>query len=91
MKEHRFKPGWFLFAGKKPRAQFYKNEKYPNVVLVKTPGAGVLYPYYFMIGKSEGQDFLGRHRNTYAGINATLNTDFFADQLQKIYYERKVA
>ena len=91
MKEHRFRPGWFLFAGKKPRAQFYKNAKFPNVVLVKSPGAGVLYPYCFMIGKWEGDDFSGRYRDTFAGISATINTDFFADKLQKNYDERKAA
>jgi len=91
--EHRFKPGWFGFASKRKQAtRFYQNKKYPNVLLAKTPAAGVLYPYSFMVGKwINDNDFEGWNFTKYAGINATMETDYFAIKLQKFYNERKAA
>jgi|TARA_R100000030_G_C3208150_1_gene112655 hypothetical protein len=72
---------------------WYENKNFPNVALIRVRVSGVLYPYCFAIGKfSTSHDqrikvFEGHHSSKYNGMNATQETDFFANKLQKEYEE----
>lgn len=85
------KKDWKIFYKPRLSSIWYENKNFPNVALIRVRVSGVLYPYCFAIGKfstdHKGRVFEGYYSSKYNGINATQDTDFFANKLQKEYEE----
>lgn len=93
MKEHKYKKGWRLFfQNGRLGSKWYRNSKFPNIALIMYRVSGVLFPYSFALGEfttDNGQlTFEGKHSSKYNGLNATQNSDYFANKLQKEYQKQ---
>jgi len=83
-KKSKRSPDWNIWISNYV-GRWYVNKNFPNVLLRYKRMAGLLYPYYFIVGYFDKDEFVGRPDGRYAGMDATWRTDECAAKLQKEY------